>query len=396
MKIRNIKELKPRRKRIVLRVDYNVSLDSGGVADDFKIKQTLPTIEYLLKNKNKIVLLSHFGRPARKRIAALSLLPVFKRLKYLLRDSKAQMKFFDEKIDSRLAEKLKSETADIIFLENIRFDEREEKNDLKFAKLLSQLGDIYVNEAFASSHRKCASIVGITKYLPSYAGFNFVNEIKFLEKAQKPKKPAVAILGGIKVNTKLPFVKLFLKNYSYVLLGGAMSNTMLRAKGYEIGGSIFNEEYLKKAKLLLKSRKLLLPKDVVIADKKSKKNIRIVKIVRAKKICLSNEEIFDIGPETIKFFSDKIKKAQTILWNGTLGMAEVPQFSHGTMAIAKMIAARSSGRALGIIGGGEVVRAAHSTKMSRYYDFISTGGGAMLEFLQGKTLAGLKPLLKSQ
>jgi len=281
--------------------------------------------------------------------------------------------------------------VDVVVLENIRFDKREDDNKPALARILSKMGDVFVNEAFATSHRENASTVGITKLLPSYAGLNFENEVKFLSQALKPKKPAVALIGGAKVETKILVIKNFLKIYKKVMLGGGLANTFLAAKGYDVGGSLVEPGEIARAKRLLQSKKLILPIDVVVADKKRQK-ARVEKIGQQKKICGAEEQVLDIGPETIKLYSLYIRSAKTIVWAGPLGLFEIPKFSHGTLALAKLIGARASGRALGIAGGGETLMAIHMSKMGRYYDFISTGGSAMLEFLEGRSMLGIKAL----
>mgnify|MGYP003962981353 CR=1 FL=1 len=365
-------------KRIVLRVDFNVPIIKGKVQDDFKIERALPTIKYLIKQKCKIVLISHFGRPEGRRVKSLSLEPVYKVLK-------KQLKGVDVKF--------KSGTATVLLLENVRYDKREDENNLVLAKELAKLGDVFVNEAFAVSHRKTASTVGITKFLPSYAGLNFENEVKYLSKALNPKKPAVALIGGAKVKTKFDVVENFLKTYSKVMVAGGVANTFLLAKGFKIGDSLVEVSKISKAKKMLNSRKILLPKDVIISDKSMRK-IVVKKIGKDKNLCNRNEMILDIGPETIKLFSKHIREARTIVWGGPMGLLENKKFSHGTIALAKLIGARSSGKNIGIAGGGETTLAIEMSGMGRYYDFISTGGGAMLEFLAGKNLPGVKSLLK--
>jgi len=228
--------------------------------------------------------------------------------------------------------------------------------------------------------------------LPSFAGLNLVQEVSYLNKSLKPKKPAVALIGGSKIRTKIALIKGFLKTYNKVLIGGGLANTFFAAKGYEVGGSLFEPEELRRAKLLLQSKKIILPKDVLVSDKKRKK-IRVVKIGRDQILCEKNEMILDIGPETVKRYADEIKKAKFIIWNGPLGLIEEKKFSHGTIALAKFIGSRATGRAVGIAGGGETLLALKMSGMEKYYDFVSTGGGSMLQFMEGKVLPGIKPLI---
>ncbi|MEK7159808.1 MAG: phosphoglycerate kinase, partial [Patescibacteria group bacterium] len=392
--LQSIKSIELTNKRVLLRVDFNVPIKNGKVEDAFKIEEVLPTIHYLLKHNCSIVLVSHLGRPKGKQAKVLSLFPVFKILKKKLAGEK--LIFESGKFSQILTKKISNRLVkrELIFLENIRFNAREEKNDLSMAKELACLGEVYVNEAFAVSHRKAASIDRVAGLMPSYAGFKFFEEVKYLSKALKPMKPAVALIGGAKVETKFDVIENFLKIYNQVLLGGGLANTFLKAAGYDIGGSLFDADKLRKAKLLLQSKKIILPLDVVVADKKTRQSAFVTLVGNNKKLCSKDEEILDIGPKTIIAFSQLIRQAKTIVWGGPMGLFELPKFSHGTIALAKIIGARSSGRALGIAGGGETLYAIHKSKMAGYYDFISTGGGAMLEFLSGKKLAGIEALKK--
>lgn len=387
--LRSIKQAELRGKRVVLRVDFNVPVKNGKVLDDYKIERALPTIRYLLKQKCKIVLISHFGRPEGRRVKSLSLEPVFRVLKTKLR--KESIKFFNRPLT--IGRYILPE-ADIVVLENIRFDHREDDNKPTLSRILSKMGDVFINEAFATAHRENASTVGIVKLLPGYAGINFENEVNFLSKALKPKKPALALIGGAKVQTKFKVIKNFLKIYNKVMLGGGLANTFLVAKGYDVGGSLFERGEIKKAKDLLSSSRLSLPLDVIVADKKTRSKIRAVKIGCVRKLCSAREEILDIGPETIMAYARQIRTAKTIIWGGPVGLIENAHFSHGTIALARIIGARASGSALGIAGGGETLLAIHMSKMGRYYDFVSTGGSAMLEFLEGKKLPGIEVLIK--
>ncbi|NQT49276.1 phosphoglycerate kinase [Candidatus Kuenenbacteria bacterium] len=387
-KLRTIKSVNLKNKHIVLRVDFNVPVKNGKVLDDTKIERALPTIKYLLKQRCKLAIVSHFGRPEGRQVKKLSLEPVYAVLKNKLPKAAIQFKNGIPKLASSVLAQ-----NDIVLLENIRFDKREDENSVVLAKELAKMGEVFVNEAFAFAHRKTASTVAITKLLPSYAGLNFADEVKFLTKALTPKKPAVALIGGAKVKTKFEVVENFLKIYSKVMVAGGVANTFLAAQGYDIGDSISDPSKISKAKKLLKSTKMLLPRDVLVSNKNQRK-VRVVKIEKQKVLCKKGEQIMDIGPETIKYYSQQIKKAKTIVWGGPLGMFEKPKFSHGTLAIAKLIGSRGSKHAIVIAGGGETTLAIEMSKMEKYYDFISTGGGAMLEFLSGNILPGIKSLLK--
>lgn len=392
MKIKSIKDFEIKNARVILRVDFNVPLKKGRVEDNYKVIRALPTIKHLLKNKNEIVLISHLGRPDGKRIKSLSLEPVFKELKKFLVGEGFKIKFFNKKIDANLVKQVNGTKADILFLENIRYDKREDENRKNLAQLISQMGDVYVNEAFAACHRKMSSIVAITELLPSFSGLNLTEEFNYLNKSLAPKKPALALVGGAKIETKIVFINQLLKIYNNILFGGGLANTFLVAKGYDIGSSLCDKDQLRKAKLLLGSKKIMLPIDLLVSDKK-RKVISCVKVGQNKQLCKKDEMILDIGPETIKKYSSQIRKAQFIIWNGPMGLFEEKKFRHGTLALAKLIGSRSSGRAVGIAGGGETLLALKMSGMSKYYDFISTGGGAMLEYMEGKILPGIKPLI---
>jgi len=408
MKLRTIKEIKDLKgKRVLLRVNFNVPLLNGKVADDSRIKAALPTIEYLLARGAKIILVSHLGRP--KGVdKKYSLAPVAKRLEKLL----------GRKI--KLVER-KEVGGNIVMLENVRFNLGEEKNDSKFAKELAGLADIYVNDAFPDSHRAHASIVGVTKYLPSYAGLRLEQEVSVLSALlKKPKKPFVALIGGAKIFDKIGAIKNLSEKAGKILLGGALANNFLKAMGYEVGASLVEVEGVKLAKSLLKNKKIILPLDVVVGMKDGKKamvvdiarlssrEVQIIKqsssllhkILRFARgsnlnvICKKPLAILDIGPKTILEYAKQLKKAKTLIWNGPMGLYEVKQFSHGTMALGRLFASRSKGLAYGVAGGGETIDALDKTGLAEYVDWISMGGGAMLEFLEGKNLPGIKVLMK--
>ena len=281
----------------------------------------------------------------------------------------------------------------IILLENMRYEKGEDKNDQQLAKLLADCGDVFVNEAFAACHRAMASMVAITKFLPSYAGLNLAHEYKYLTKSLSPQKPAIAIIGGSKIETKINFIKKLSKIYDAVLIGGGLANTLLFAQKYEVGASLYDKDYLKLAKTLLRLKNVVVPMDVVISDSKMLR-VRVADVGNNKSLCNKQEKIFDIGPKTMKHYADFIKISKFILWNGPMGLFEQKKFSHGTMVVAKAIGARAKGKAIGIAGGGETLYAIDLAKSGKYYDFISGGGGAMLEFMEGKVLPGIKPLLK--
>jgi phosphoglycerate kinase len=369
-------------KRVFLRVDFNVPVKKGKVMDNYKMSRAYPTIKLLLKQKNQIIIASHLGRPEGKVIKEMSLKPVFNHFK---KDyPKVKVSFISDysKVDS-----CKSQ---IIILENLRFYQEEYDNDKTFAKLLSLMADVYVNEAFAFCHRPTASMVAITKYLPSYAGGNLIHEEKYLENALRPKKPAILIIGGSKLETKEPVVKKFLPKYDNILIGGILANTFLSAKGYTLGSSLgLDKSDVQKAKKMLKSKKIILPIDVIVTDKKTKKKVRVVQLESEKQICNKNEMVLDIGPQTATFYASLIKKSKTVVWNGPMGYFEDEKFRNGSLSIARAIA---SSKTTSIAGGGETILIINMSKTEKRFSFISTGGGAMLEYLSGKTLPGLKSL----
>jgi len=279
-------------------------------------------------------------------------------------------------------------SGDIVFLENLRFNDGELKDDLKFAKRLAGLADIYVNEAFSVCHRKQASISAIKKVIPTYYGLQLVSEVKNLDKILKPKKPLIVIMGGAKISTKAPIISKMYEIADKVLLGGGLANNFFKHLGLELGKSLVDSDseiYVKKFfKNQKMASKIILPIDVVVCGKNKRPKIKSLDEVN------KGDAIFDIGPETIKIFSDYIKTAQTIVWNGPLGKFEEASYKHGTLAIATAVAARSTGKAYGLVGGGETVEALKQTKMEEYVDFVSTAGGAMLAYLGGDKMPGLK------
>ena len=278
----------------------------------------------------------------------------------------------------------------VAMLENIRFSPEEEGNKGTLAEELANLADIFVLDGFAVSHRADASVVGVAKYLPSYAGLLMESEVKALSKVlQRPRKPLVAIIGGIKAETKIPVIKNLLKKSNYILIGGGIVNTYLYALGFKIGNSVIDKKYAKEILQYCKNKKVIKPLDVVVGDIKGKK-YWVKDLDKNFKITDKNLAIYDIGPKTIHEFSKIIKKAKTIVWNGAMGYFEQHPYENATYSIARLVATRSKGPAFGVVGGGETLLSLEAVKMSEYVDHISTGGGAMLEFLSGKKLPGVK------
>ena len=386
LSIRKYKDLKG--KKVFLRADFNVPIKNGVVRDDFKITAGLATIRYLHSYKAKIIISSHLGKPKGIYDERYSLKPVVTRLSRLLGKRITFVPGVFGMEVGNVVSKMKD--GDIIFIDNLRFNKGEEKNSSKFAKDLSKLADIYVNNAFAVCHRKHASVVAIKKYLPSFAGLLLEKEIENLDKVIKPKKPLIVVMGGSKIGTKITLVKKLYPKAHKVLIGGALANNFLLARGFDVGRSLIDRDSIKFARRY-KTEKILLPIDVLV------KNL-VTEKISVKKINEIGEEdsALDIGPETIKLFSSYIKRSATLIWNGPLGMFESPRFRAGTMAIGQIIASKSGGKTFGVVGGGETVEALKKTKMQDHVDWVSSGGGAMLSYLGGEPMPGLTGIIKSR
>lgn len=380
-------------KTILVRVDFNVSLNPNhSIADDARIQQSLPTLEYLLKQHNKLILIAHLGEPE-KRNPADSLIRIAHRLQTYL----PQYKIHFVEDFTKPSEVFKHQKEnEILLLENIRFYPGETKNDPAFAKQLAALGDIYVDDAFSVCHRKHASIVGIPPLLPSYAGLLLKKEITYLSKImQHPSKPYVAIIGGKKITTKIKFIRKLTSLADYILLGGGLANTFLLALGYELGASMVGKDEIPLAKELLSLAKktgvqLLLPKDVVVSRSQNSKQSEIKKIEQIEK----HDQILDIGTETQADFGAIIDKAKTIVWNGPVGYMENPLFKRGTDFLYYAITQNT--QAISVIGGGDTLAAINNKEYLDKITHISTGGGAMLEFMQNGTLPGIEALKKAK
>jgi phosphoglycerate kinase len=383
LKSLKIKDLK--KKRVLVRVDFNVPLKNKKVLDDSRLRASLSTLQFLQKKGAKIVVVTHIGRPEGKVVPGLSVTPVVKSLEKML---KRKISVIQNWTDKKLTN-LKS--GEIIMLENIRFHEGEETNDPVFAKELAALADMFVLDGFAVSHRAAASVSGVAKFLPSFAGLLFEKEIALLDAALiKPKHPFVAIIGGAKIETKLPVVKNILKSADMVLVGGAIVNSFWKAKGFGVGDSLVDDEVDVKSVSALSNKRVFLPVDVIVGDKKGKK-IRVVEIgKKPHEICVKGEAILDIGPETLQQFQKQIQKAKTVVWNGAMGYFEIPVYATGTFEIARAIVSKK--RNLNLVGGGETVQVMENLKLPRKNYEVSTGGGAMLEYLSGKKLPGVEAL----
>lgn len=380
--------------RVILRVDYNVPVGKDGKVDnkeDWRIVKTLPTIKYLIRKKAKVIIISHLGRPAGKRVAKLSLKPAVIRLSQLLKKKVSFCSSWDFKKVNQQIEKLPS--GRVLMLENLRFHPGEEKSSKSFAKSLASFGNIYVNDAFANSHRSHASMLAITEYLPSFAGLLLAEEIERISDfLKKPERPFVGIMGGVKISTKIKVIRVLLKKVDYILLAGGLANTVLKGMGLPIGKSVVELDMVDEIKKSDSAqKKLRVPIDVVVCTKNSKFNkCRIT----AAEMVKDSEKILDIGPGTIHLFQSIISQARTIFWNGPVGMVEEKDFKKGTF---KLLAQISKSKANVLIGGGETVEAAleyDKNIKNKKNIFISTGGGAMLDFIEDGSLPAIKPLVK--
>ncbi|TAK05403.1 phosphoglycerate kinase [Patescibacteria group bacterium] len=390
MKLKSLRTVKIRKgMRVLLRADFNVAVEGGRIRDDWRMTRTIPTIARLLRQGARLVVLSHLGRPEGKRVASASLAPVARHLSELLRTPVAFSRDCVGPAAARIVAALGP--GQVALLENLRFHTEEEKNGAAFSKALAAHGDLFVNDAFSASHRAHASIIGIPRHLPSVAGLLLEEEVEQLSVLLgKPKRPFVVLMGGAKIDTKIGVMKALLAHCDRMFVGGALSVTLLAATGKPSGKTKPSRAELAVAKRLVRNRKLRLPLDVVVASgPNGQPHVRAVDEIGAR------ETVYDIGPQTIRAFAAGIRAAKTVVWNGPMGLFEKKPFSHGTLALGRFVAVRSGGRAYGVVGGGETIEALHRTKMAEHVDWVSTGGGAMLEFLEKKTLPGLKPLRKA-
>ncbi len=392
MNKKTVKDIDVKGKKVLVRCDFNVPQDeNGNITDNRRIVSALDTIKYLLENNAKIILCSHLGRPKGEVKKEFSLAPVAKELSKLLEKEVKLSKDVVGEDTKNLVANMKD--GDIVLLENVRFEPGEEKNDREFSKKLASLADIYVNDAFGTAHRAHSSTAGVAEFLPAVSGFLIEKEINFMGKAlENPERPFVAILGGVKVSDKIGVIDNLLEKVDTLIIGGAMAYTFFKAQGYEVGKSVCEIDKLELANNLLnkakeKNVKLLLPVDTVVG-KEFDKNTES-KVVKFNEIP-EDWQGFDIGPETIKLFSDELKKAKTVVWNGPMGLFEFDKFAVGTNAIANALANID---AVTIIGGGDSASAIEKAGLSNKMSHVSTGGGASLEFLEGKKLPGIECLL---
>jgi len=389
-----VRDFDPAGKRVLVRVDFNVPIEDGKVKDDSRIRAALPTITYLLSRGAAVILMSHLGRPNGKVVESARLRPVAERLSALLgrpvpvtgdalgigtRDAVARLK-----------------PGQLLMLENLRFHAEEENNDDEYARTLAGYGDVYVNDAFGTAHRAHASTVGVTGYLPAYAGLLMEREIKALSSLlEAPARPFAAVIGGAKVSGKLAVLENLMDRVDTLLIGGGMANTFMVARGHTVGKSLLERDLVEDAGRILAAAEqrgidLLLPTDVVVAKEVTRGAEH--KILPAHKIPNSWSAV-DIGPQTTETFKQALEPAQTVFWNGPLGVFEVPTFGDGTRAIARYLAGRAERGATVIVGGGDSVAAIEELGLTSKMTHISTGGGASLEFLEGRELPGIAALL---
>jgi len=379
-------------KKVLLRVDLNVPMKSGSITETSRIEKIIPTIKMLSEKEAKIIILSHIGRPKGKVVKGMSLEPISKILASLLNKNV----LFNKNIinNNTLSEVNKIQNGSIMMLENIRFNQGEESNDSVFSKKLSNIGDIYVNDAFSSSHRSHASIEGITKYIPSYFGLQITQEIEVLKKiTSEIKKPVTLIIGGSKISTKINIINNLAKKFNNIIIVGGMANTMLKHTGSKVGKSICENDCGSLIKEILDISKkfdcnITCPIDAVVS-----KNIEGVGENKDIKEINDNEMILDIGPKTISLIKKIINDSNTVLWNGPAGYFENPNFQTGTKEILEIISQKTiNDKIFSVAGGGETVAAINKFKKFDSFTFVSTAGGAFLEYLEGKTLPGIKAL----
>ncbi len=390
---KSIRDVDVQGKRVLVRVDFNVPLDikTGAITDDSRIRAALPTITYLVEHKSKVILCSHLGRPDGKIVEALRMWPIAQRLSQLIG---LPVLTTSDCIGNGVETAVNNlKDGDIILLENVRFHAEEEANDSSFALALAKLADIYVNDAFGTAHRAHASTVGVAQYLPAVAGLLMEKELEALGNLlTNPEHPFAALLGGAKVSDKINLIQNILGKIDLLLIGGGMAITFLKAKGCEVGASPVETSKLSVARQLIASAKqnkaaLFLPVDVVAADSISAE-------AKGQEITLDNlapnKYIVDIGAQTIELFSHQLRECRTVFWNGPMGVYEIPQFSQGTKAMAKLLA---SLKATTIVGGGSTAEIVEEMKLTDKMTHISTGGGASLALLEGRTLPGIAVLL---
>lgn len=385
--MKTIRDLDLKGKKVFIRVDFNVPLEGGVIQDDTRIIEALPTIEYALKAGGKVILCSHLGRPKGKRIPELSLKPVYE---YLRERLQVPVKFLEDITGAEAERELEElKEGEVLLLENVRFYEGETKNDPEFAKLLSKFADVYINDAFSVCHRAHASVVGVAQLVQEKGiGFLTEKELKYLTRViGRPERPLYAIVGGSKVSTKIGVLKNLLPRVDKLIIGGAMANTFLLAQGYNVGASLVERDYLEVAKEILKEAreqevKIYLPVDVAVEREGEVVEVSLREIEE-------RDVIYDIGEETVQYFSNALEGAKTVIWNGPLGYFEKEPFHYGTVSIARRVAGLP---ATTVAGGGDTLSALKLAGVLTAFSHTSTAGGAFLEYLEGKELPGLAVL----
>ena len=389
MNKKTVRDVDVKGKRVIVRVDFNVPIKNGVITDDRRIVAALPTIQYLLDNGAIVLLMSHLGRPKDGPDPAYSMKPVAEHLSQLL---KRPVTFVDDCVGEKAEQAARAaKPGDVIVLENTRFKKGETKNDPELAAGMARLAEIYVNDAFGSAHRAHSSTEGIAHHLPAVSGFLMEKELAYLGKAlAAPERPFVAVLGGAKISDKIGVIQNLLTKVDTLLIGGGMANTFFKAKGLNVGDSLVEDEVLDTARRLLQAAgdKLVLPVDCVIADKmEADAQTKVVPVDEVP----SGWRILDIGPATVAHFTNRLAPAKTVVWNGPMGVFEIEPFAKGTFAIAKALAELKG--ATTIVGGGDSAAAVEKSGLASKMSHISTGGGASLEFLEGKELPGVTALL---
>lgn len=393
MKLQTVKDIDLQDKRVVIRVDFNVPLKDGVVTDDTRIQSALPTVNYILDQKGtSLVVMSHFGRPKGKKDMAFSMAPIAKRFEELLG---RPVKLASDVIGDVVAKEVSElKPGEVLLLENVRFYKEEEANDEAYAKTLASYGDVYVNDAFGTAHRAHASTEGVAHHLPAAAGFLIEKEVKFFSPLlENPDKPFVAVIGGSKVSSKISVLESLSKNCDAIVIGGGMAYTFLKVQGHAIGKSLLENDYLEVAKSFLdnaaqKGVRVILPVDHICASEFAED---------AKAISVDSVEIpegmigMDVGPKTLQLIKKELDAAKSIVWNGPMGVFEFESFSAGTKAVAQMVADCDGTT---VVGGGDSVAAVNQFGFADKIDHVSTGGGASLEFLEGRVLPGIKALEK--
>lgn len=387
-----VRDIDLKGKRVLMRVDFNVPLEGSTITDDTRIRAAIPTLKYVLEQHPKsLILMSHLGRPKGGPDPKYSLAPVTAELSKQLG---VEVKFAADCVgDIAAAAAAALPTGGVLLLENTRFHPTEEKNDLALAEQMAALGDVYVNDAFGSAHRAHSSTEGVARYLPAVAGLLMEKEIDYLATAlESPKRPFAAILGGAKVSDKIAVIEALLGKVDMLLIGGGMANTFLKAKGYGMGRSLVEETAIETAKALLEKggSKLVLPIDAIIGDNFD--NNATTQTLDVSAGVPDGWAIYDIGPDTIKLFGQKLNGAKTVVWNGPMGVFEMSSFAVGTNSIAKIVADETSKGAISIIGGGDSAAAVEQSGLANQITHISTGGGASLEMLEGQALPGVVAL----